>query len=41
MDKLEVMLEREGRRDLARECFGVIPIMAHLDLLGYDLLFEH
>src|SRR6185295_8904044 len=41
MDKLEVMLEREGRQDLARECFGVIPIMARLDLLGYDLLFEH
>ena len=41
MDKLEVMLEREGRKELARECFGVIPIMARLDLLGYDLLFEH
>jgi ribonuclease D len=41
MDKLETMLEREGRKDLARECFGVIPIMARLDLLGYDLLFEH
>jgi ribonuclease D len=41
MDKLDVMLEREGRQELARECFGVIPIMARLDLMGYDLLFEH
>jgi ribonuclease D len=41
MDRLEVMLEREGRKELARECFQVIPVMARLDLLGYDLLFEH
>jgi len=40
-DKLDAMLEREGRTELARECFGVIPIMARLDLMGYDLLFEH
>jgi ribonuclease D len=41
MDKLELMLEREGRKELARECFRVIPTMARLDLMGYDLLFEH
>ena len=41
MDRLEVMLEREGRKELARECFQVIPVMARLDLQGYDLLFEH
>lgn len=41
MDKLEVMLERENRKELARECFRVIPTMARLDLMGYDLLFEH
>jgi ribonuclease D len=41
MDRLDAMLEREGRRELARECFGVIPVMARLDLMGYDLLFEH
>jgi len=41
MDKLETMLEREDRQDLARECFRVIPIMARLDLLGYEALFEH
>jgi ribonuclease D len=39
--KLDVMLEREGRMELARECFRVIPVMAQLDLRGYDLLFEH
>jgi ribonuclease D len=41
MDKLEIMLEREGRKELSRECFRVIPTMARLDLMGYDLLFEH
>ena len=41
MDRLDDMLRREDRLDLARECFAVIPVMARLDLLGYDLLFEH
>lgn len=41
MDRLDGMLEREGRKDLSRECFRVIPLLARLDLLGYDLLFEH
>ena len=41
MERLEAMLEREGRKDLARDCFAVIPLMAQLDLMGYDLLFEH
>ncbi len=40
-DKLNEMLDREGRRALAEECFRVIPTMAALDLQGYDLLFEH
>ena len=40
-DRLNDMLDREGRRALAEECFKVIPIMATLDLLGYDQLFEH
>src|SRR5688572_7431156 len=35
MDRLDVMLEREGRKDLSRQCFKVIPVMARLDLLGY------
>lgn len=41
MQRLDVMIEREGRMELARECFRVIPVMAQLDLRGYDLLFEH
>ncbi len=40
-DKLEAMLTREGRSDLARACFGVIPVLAELDLLGYADLFAH
>ncbi len=41
MDQLEEVLVREGRKELARECFRAIPIMAQLDLLGYVNLFEH
>ena len=41
MEKLNVMLDRAGRRALAEECFRVIPTMATLDLLEFDLLFEH
>ena len=41
MDRLEDMLDREARKDLARQCFKVIPVMALLDLLGYEQLFEH
>jgi ribonuclease D len=40
-DRLNEMLDREGRRAVAEECFRVIPTMATLDLLGYDQLFEH
>jgi ribonuclease D len=41
MERFNVMLDREGRTALAQECFRVIPVMADLDLMGYDLLFEH
>jgi ribonuclease D len=41
MDRLEDMLRRQGRSALARECFGVIPTMAKLDLAGFELVFEH
>lgn len=41
MDRLDDMLAREERTELSRECFRVIPVMARLDLLGYELLFEH
>jgi ribonuclease D len=40
-DRLEEVLVREGRKDLAQECFRAIPTMARLDLLGYVNLFEH
>jgi len=41
MDKLDDMLRREDRLELSRECFRAIPLLARLDLLQYDLLFEH
>ena len=41
MDKLHGMLVREGRAELAQECFRAIPTFARLDLLGYLALFEH
>lgn len=41
MDRLEDMLEREGRKGLARECFRVIPVLAQLDLMGYQDVFVH
>ncbi len=33
--KLETLLVREGRRDLAEACFAFLPTRARLDLLGY------
>jgi len=41
MDRLRGMLEREGRLGLASACFGAVPTLASLDLLGYDDLFAH
>jgi len=41
MDRLELMLEREGRKELARACFRVIPTLSVLDLMGYDDVFIH
>ena len=35
MEKLNGMLTREGRDDLARECFAFLPTRARLDLLGW------
>jgi ribonuclease D len=40
-DRLEAILEREGRDALARECSALIPTIARLDLLGFVDLFEH
>ena len=36
MDRLEDMLEREGRSALAEAAFSFIPARADLDLTGFD-----
>jgi ribonuclease D len=41
MDKLDEMLRREERKELAEACFRAIPVHSDLDLLGYEGLFEH
>ena len=35
-EKLDLMLEREGRADLARACFEFLPTRARLDLAGWE-----
>lgn len=35
-DKLDVMLAREGRTDLAQACFRFLPDRARLDLMGWQ-----
>ena len=42
-ERLEALLVREGRLDLALACFGFLPARATLDVLGYDEpdLFSH
>jgi ribonuclease D len=34
--KLDLMLEREGRAELARACFDFLPTRSRLDLAGWD-----
>ena len=34
--KLDALLEREGRRELAQACFDFLPARCRLDLLGYE-----
>jgi ribonuclease D len=34
--RLDQMLAREGRTDLARACFDFLPVRARLDLAGWD-----
>jgi ribonuclease D len=43
MDKLNVMLAREGRADLAAACFRFLPERVRLDLAGFanDDIFAH
>jgi ribonuclease D len=42
-DKLDTMLVREGREDLAAACFGFLPDRAKLDLAGWaaEDIFAH
>jgi len=41
-EKLDKMLEREGRRDLAQSCFDFLPARADLDVRGWPAdIFEH
>ncbi len=35
-DKLEVMLEKEGRKKLAQQCFDFLSARVELDLAGWD-----
>jgi ribonuclease D len=42
-ERLDAMLAREGRNDLARACFEFLPTRARLDLEGWDTedIFAH
>ena len=39
--KLEGILKREGRLELAQDCFRCIPVFAELDRQRYTQIFEH
>ena len=41
MQKLKVILVREGRYELAQKCFNTIPIHSELDILKFSNIFEH
>jgi ribonuclease D len=41
MHKLKVILEREGRYELAKRCFETIPVHAELDIYKFFNIFEH
>ena len=41
-ERLDSMLAREGRTNLARACFEFLPVRAELDLAGWpDDIFAH
>ena len=39
--KLTMMLKREDREELAKQCFQVIPVLVALDILQFQNIFEH
>jgi len=41
MKKLRIILEREGRYELAQKCFQTIPVHSELDILKFSNIFEH
>ncbi len=41
MHKLRVILEREGRYELAKKCFNTIPVHSELDILKFVNVFDH
>ncbi len=40
-DKLTMMLKREGREQLAQQCFQAIPVFVGLDILQFPNIFDH
>jgi len=40
-DKLMTMLKREGREQLAQQCFQVVSVFVALDILQYQNIFDH
>ena len=40
-DRLETMLRREDRWELAQRCFGCVPVFASLDRQRFGQIFEH
>jgi ribonuclease D len=38
---LAAMLEREGRHQLAQDCFACLPTLVSLDLLQFAGIFDH
>ena len=40
-DKLEIMLRRENRWDLAKKCFKCIPVISELDQKRFSNIFDH
>ena len=39
-EKLDAMLIREGRMELAKACFDFLPTRARLDLAGWEEAFQ-
>ncbi|GAB4537412.1 MAG: ribonuclease D [Pleurocapsa sp.] len=40
-EKLTDMLKREGRYELAQQCFQCLPVFVALDMLQFNGIFEH